>query len=82
MGTLLEHLLLAQAQQAYQPGLFTFADVVRFILLLLLAGALLILVVNSWRTCNLLAEVRDLLRQGRAGTRARQAPQDAFRPPS
>jgi hypothetical protein len=81
MGQLLGHLLLAQAQVAYQESAFTFTDVARFILILLLAAALLILVVNSWRACNLLTEIRDLLRHGGDAIRARQAPPGAQRPP-
>ena len=60
----MSHILLAQAHEAQAPPLFTVGDVVRFLLVLLLAAALTILVVNSWRAANLLAEIRDLLRRG------------------
>jgi hypothetical protein len=75
------HILLAQAQEASAPPLATFADVVRFFLLLLLAVALLILVVNSWRACNRLTEIRDLLRRSGGGAEDRWAPEDVRRPP-
>jgi hypothetical protein len=81
MGQRLAPLLLAQAPAAYQPAAFTAGDVARAIAALLLAAALLVLVVNAWRACTLLAEIRDLLRRGGDGTSAPPAPPDARRPP-
>jgi hypothetical protein len=82
MGQRLAHVLLAQAQEAHQPAAFTSGDLVRFLAVLLLAAALLVLVLNSWRICNLLAEIRDLLRRGGGESPAGPGPQEPRRPPT